>query len=153
MAVPIGKKYLLSEFQLEPDKLTLSRDGGPVHLTSKPFQVLLYLVEHRDRFVSRTELFDRFWQGKDVYDVALTRCVSAIRKALNDQADHPRFIETRAHLSVRADANGCGHMATSDALAQRLADVTFQARERAGCLDARIEEPMVHGADLHRDAM
>jgi TolB-like protein/DNA-binding winged helix-turn-helix (wHTH) protein/tetratricopeptide (TPR) repeat protein len=95
MAVHVGKKYTLSEFQLEPDKLTLSRDGGPVHLTSKPFQVLLYLVEHRDRFVSRAELFDRFWQGKDVYDVALTRCVSAIRKALDDQADHPRFIETR----------------------------------------------------------
>ena len=94
MFVQIGKKYLLGDYRLEPDKRLLSRDGQPVHLTSKPFQVLLCLIEHRDRVVSRAELLDRFWDGKDVYDDTLRKCVGAIRKALDDHSENPRFIRT-----------------------------------------------------------
>jgi len=66
----------------------------PIHLTRKPFQVLLYLVEHHDRLVTRHELLEQFWEGHDVYDETLTKCVGAIRKALDDQTERPRFIET-----------------------------------------------------------
>ncbi|MFL6213878.1 MAG: winged helix-turn-helix domain-containing protein [Blastocatellia bacterium] len=95
MAVQAYKKYILGNYQLEPDRRSLSHDGVPVRITGKPFQVLLYLIEHRDRLVSRAELFDRFWEGHDVYDVALSKCVGAIRKALDDKLDTPQFIETR----------------------------------------------------------
>lgn len=71
------------------------REGEPVRLTNKPFQVLLYLIGQRERLVSRAELLDQFWQGQEVYDEALSRCVSAIRKALGDKLEAPRFIETR----------------------------------------------------------
>src|SRR5712692_631906 len=94
MFVQIGKKYLLGDYWLEPDKRLLSRDGQPVHLTSKPFQVLLCLIEHHERVVSRAELLDRFWDGKDVYDDTLRKCVGAIRKALDDHSENPRFIRT-----------------------------------------------------------
>lgn len=95
MPVQDCKRYVLGEYWLEPDKRLLSRNGEPVRLTNKPFQVLLYLIEHRDRLVSRNELLDRFWEGKDVYDVTLTKCTGAIRKALSDPSESPRFIETR----------------------------------------------------------
>ncbi len=95
MAVQARKTYVLGDFQLEPDKRLLSRAGEPVHLASRPFQVLLYLVENRDRCVTRAELLDLFWQGKDVYELTLTKCVGAIRKALGDSSDSPEFIETR----------------------------------------------------------
>lgn len=88
-------KYTLDEFQLEPDSRLLLRDGEPVHLARLPFQVLLYLIEHRRRVVTRDELLAQFWDGKDVYDDTLRKCVSAIRKALDDRGDQPRFIETR----------------------------------------------------------
>jgi len=92
----VGKIFQLEEFQLEPDKRLLSRDdGAQVRLAQRPFQVLLYLIENRDRIVARDELLERFWDGREVYDEALTKCVGAIRKALNDQLEHPRFIETR----------------------------------------------------------
>jgi len=94
MAVDLAKQYSLGEFELEPDKLRLTRDGARVHLTRKPFQVLLYLIEHRERMVTRKELLEAFWQGHDVYDETLTKCVGAIRKALDDQGDQPRFIIT-----------------------------------------------------------
>lgn len=94
------KRYLLNGFSLAPDEQLLAHQGQPVHIPKRPFQVLLYLVENRDRFVSRTELLDRFWDGKDVYDDALRKCVGAVRKALDD-SDNSRFIETRWGVGYR----------------------------------------------------
>ena len=86
------KRYQLDGYSLVPDEQLLSRSWLGIHLPKKPFQVLTYLVEHRDRFVSRAELLGQFWDGKDVYDDALRKCVGAIRKALDDQSDDARFI-------------------------------------------------------------
>ena len=95
------KRYLLDDYWLAPDEQLLSRSGQAIHLPKKPFQVLTYLVEHRDRFVSRAELLNHFWEGKDVYDDALRKCVGAIRKALDDQSDEACFIETRWGVGYR----------------------------------------------------
>ena len=66
-----------------------------VHLANRPFQVLLHLVANRDRLVPRAELLEQFWDGRDVYEDALTRCMSTVRKALVDQGSPARYIETR----------------------------------------------------------
>jgi len=96
MAVQIQKTYRLGEFEVDPNKRLLKReDGRAVHLSNKPFQVLLYFVENRHRIVTRQELLDQFWNGRDVYDITLTKCVGAIRKALGENSEKPRFIETR----------------------------------------------------------
>jgi Tol biopolymer transport system component/DNA-binding winged helix-turn-helix (wHTH) protein len=96
MAVQIQKIYRLGEFEIDPNKRLLKgEDGDSIHLSNKPFQVLLYFVEHRDRVVTRQELLDQFWDGRDVYDITLTKCVGAIRKALRENPEQPRFIETR----------------------------------------------------------
>ena len=94
MAVDVRRIYTLGEFELEPDALRLTRGGAPVHLTRKPFQVLVYLVEHRDRVVSRNELLERFWDGYETNEEALSRCVSTIRTRLGDTEKPARFIET-----------------------------------------------------------
>ena len=96
MTVPIQKTYQLGEFELDPNKRLLKReDGRVVHLSHLPFRVLLYFVENRERIVTRQELLDQFWDGRDVYDITLTKCVGAIRKALGEDSEKPRFIETR----------------------------------------------------------
>ena len=97
----LRKRYLLNGYSLAPDEQLLSHNGQPVHLPKRPFQVLLFLVENRERFVSRAELLDRFWDGKDVYDDALRKCVGAIRKALEEPPDRARFIETRWGVGYR----------------------------------------------------
>lgn len=56
--------------------------------------MLLHLVENRDRVVSRNELLDLFWEGKEVYDDSLRKCLGTVRKALGDSSSEPRFIET-----------------------------------------------------------
>lgn len=90
---PTGRATL-GAFELDLTTRRLTRDGAPVALTPKPFRVLAYLVEHRQRLVPRTELLERFWDG-GAYEEALTRAVSSVRKALDDQGEPARFIETR----------------------------------------------------------
>ncbi len=95
MSLPETSRALaLGEFSLEPATRTLRRGKEAVPLTKRPFQVLVYLVEHADRVVTREELFDEFWDGQNVYDEALSKCIGAIRKALGDSAESPRFIAT-----------------------------------------------------------
>ena len=58
------------------------RDGLRFHLERKVFKLLVYLIRHRDRVVSKQELFDAIWTGTVVGEAALTRCVYLARKAL-----------------------------------------------------------------------
>jgi TolB-like protein/DNA-binding winged helix-turn-helix (wHTH) protein len=93
-APELSGRVRLGAFLLDLETRRLLRDGVPVPLTPKPFRVLAYLVEHRDRLVTRAELLERFWDG-GAYEEALTRAVSSVRKALDDQGEPARFIETR----------------------------------------------------------
>src|SRR5881394_3277475 len=96
-----GKRYLLGDYTLEPGKQHLRLEGEPIKLPKKPFEVLLYLVENHERFVSRAELLDKFWAGKDVYDDALRKSIGAVRSALKDHSDQPVFVETRWGIGYR----------------------------------------------------
>jgi TolB-like protein/DNA-binding winged helix-turn-helix (wHTH) protein/Tfp pilus assembly protein PilF len=97
----LRKQYFLNGYSVVPDEQLLSHGGKAIHLPKRPFHVLLYLIENRERFVSRAELLDHFWDGKDVYDDALRKCIGAIRKALDEPPDRPRFIETRWGVGYR----------------------------------------------------
>jgi DNA-binding winged helix-turn-helix (wHTH) protein/Flp pilus assembly protein TadD len=92
----MSAQFRIGEFELDPATRRLRRcDGEAVHLPNRPFQVLLHLVSNRDRVITRAELLEHFWDGRDVYDDALTRCLSTVRKALDDQGEKARYIETR----------------------------------------------------------
>jgi DNA-binding winged helix-turn-helix (wHTH) protein/TolB-like protein/Flp pilus assembly protein TadD len=69
-------------------------DGAAVALTAKAFDVLRYLLEHRDRLVGKDELLDAIWAGRVVEENSLTRAVSALRHALGVGAGDHRYIVT-----------------------------------------------------------
>src|SRR5262249_31326760 len=89
------RSYLLGDYRIDLEKRILLRNGDRIHLPRRPFDVFVYLIENRDRLISRSELLERFWSGKDVYEDALSKAVGTIRKALDDHMESPRFIETR----------------------------------------------------------
>ncbi len=93
--------YRFADFRLDAGKQMLLRGGVEVHLPKRPFQILLYLIEQREFVVSRNELLDKFWDGHDVYDEALNKCVGAIRRAIDDTDESSRFIETRRGIGYR----------------------------------------------------
>ncbi|HKA21613.1 MAG TPA: winged helix-turn-helix domain-containing protein [Blastocatellia bacterium] len=101
MAVRLHSKYVLGEFELDADKYLLIHNNSSLHLPELPFQVLLYLVDNRERYVGRHELLEKFWQGSNGYEETLTKCISTIRTQLNDPANAPRYIETRKKVGYR----------------------------------------------------
>src|SRR5215510_6428315 len=101
MAVRLHSKYVLGEFELDADKYLLIHNNLSLHLPELPFQVLLYLVDNRERYVGRHELLEKFWQASEAYEETLTKCISTIRTQLNDPANAPRYIATRKKVGYR----------------------------------------------------
>ncbi|MBO9663025.1 winged helix-turn-helix domain-containing protein [Dokdonella sp.] len=72
----------------------LYRDGAPIALKPKTFDLLLALVEAPGRLRGREELLDRIWPNTIVEENNLSWNVSALRKALGDVGETPLYIET-----------------------------------------------------------
>lgn len=80
--------------QIRPAEGVVRRDGADVYLRARSFQVLVYLIDHCDRVVSKDELIAEFWKETAVTDDALVQCIGDARKALGDDPRQPRFIKT-----------------------------------------------------------
>jgi DNA-binding winged helix-turn-helix (wHTH) protein len=74
--------HRFAAFELDPDRRALRLDGRELPLQPRVFDLLSYLVEHRDRVVSKDELLDRLWPGVVVTESSLQRAVSLARSAL-----------------------------------------------------------------------
>ena len=81
-------------FTLDLANRRLARAGEPVELGSRYFDALVLLVEARGVLVTKDRFMDEVWQGIPVTDEALTQCVRTLRRALEDEASAPRFIQT-----------------------------------------------------------
>ena len=75
--------------------------GSTRDLEPKAFRVLMYLIEHRDRVVSKEEILAAIWEGIVVSDNALTRAIAQVRKAIGDDAKCPRYVETVQRVGYR----------------------------------------------------
>lgn len=88
------------EFRLDGRARLLLRDGIPVPLTPKALEVLLHLVRHAGRTVSREELLDVVWPDTIVTDASLTQAVFLVRKALGE-AETSNYVETVPKVGYR----------------------------------------------------
>lgn len=70
------------------------RDGQPLALTGKSFEVLVYLIAHRDRVVSKDDLLRDLWPGTFVQENNLVRHVSTLRKALGQRPEDHDYVLT-----------------------------------------------------------
>ena len=69
-------------------------DGAPVDAQPKTFDLLVYLIENRDRVVDRDELLDRLWPDTIVTDSALTQVVRKARSLAGDDGNRQAVIRT-----------------------------------------------------------
>jgi pimeloyl-ACP methyl ester carboxylesterase/DNA-binding winged helix-turn-helix (wHTH) protein len=94
-------KLVFGRFQLDRTSGDLHDESGPVPLTPKALALLGYLAARPGRLLSKRDLLDAIWPGVYVADGALKVCVREIRRALNDDAKVPRFIETAHRRGYR----------------------------------------------------
>jgi len=88
-------------FRLDRASGQLYGDSRPVPLTPKALSLLEYLAERPGRLVRKSELLDAVWPGTFVADGVLKVCIREIRRALGDNPQAPRFIETAYRRGYR----------------------------------------------------
>jgi DNA-binding winged helix-turn-helix (wHTH) protein/tetratricopeptide (TPR) repeat protein len=83
-----------ADCELDRELYQLRRRGRAIKLEPKVFDVLVHLIEHRDRVVTKAELLDALWPGEALSESVLPRAVAAARRAVGDTRTKARVIET-----------------------------------------------------------
>ena len=86
--------YAFADVLVEPRHFRILKSGQAQTIEPRAFDVLMFLIEHRDRVVEKQELFDEIWKQSFVTDSALAQEIKNIRRAIGDPGKCPRFIET-----------------------------------------------------------
>jgi DNA-binding response OmpR family regulator len=87
--------YHFGPYQLDAQRGELRCTSHPVEIEPKVFDVLVYLLEHRDRIVTKEELLEHCWAGTFVSEAALTRCLAKVRKVVEPEPAGSPVIQTR----------------------------------------------------------
>ena len=82
------------DLELDTALFELRRGGAKVPLEPQAFDVLAYLVAHRDRVVPKEELMDAIWGGRFVTEAAVTSRIKQVRRAVGDDGQAQRVIRT-----------------------------------------------------------
>jgi DNA-binding winged helix-turn-helix (wHTH) protein len=93
--------YLFGDFILDPDRCELRRGSSPVAIEPQVFDLLAYLIRHRERVVSRDELIESIWGGRIVSESALSTRINAVRSAIGDSGTLQRLIKTVPRRGIR----------------------------------------------------
>jgi TolB-like protein/Tfp pilus assembly protein PilF len=94
-------QFLFSDQILDIDRRELRRGGEAVAVEPQVFDLLIYLVENRDRVVSKDDLIAAVWGGRIVSDSTLASRINAARKAIGDNGEDQKLIRTFARKGVR----------------------------------------------------
>ncbi len=86
--------YRFDGAEVDTGQPGLRRGDVFVDLRQRAFHVLVYLIEQRDRVVTREELMEALWKDVVVTEGSLNQCVVDIRRALEDDPRQPRYVKT-----------------------------------------------------------
>jgi TolB-like protein len=94
-------RFLFADCVLDTDQRELTRGSERVALGPQAFDLLVYLVQHRERVVSKENLLEGVWSGRFVSESTLSSQINAVRKAVGDSGEDQRLIRTFARKGFR----------------------------------------------------
>src|SRR6476646_6674721 len=89
------------DYEIDVERRELRRAETPVHVEPQVFDLLVYLVQNRDRVVSKDDLIASVWGGRSVSDSTLTSRINAARNAVGDSGAEKKLIRTIARKGLR----------------------------------------------------
>src|SRR6185437_11974597 len=93
--------YRFEDFVLDSGRRELRRDGALVPVEPQVFDLLAFLIEARDRVVSRDDLLEAVWHGRIVSEATISSRVNAARAAIGDSGAEQRLVRTLPRKGVR----------------------------------------------------
>ena len=94
-------QFVFAGHTLDTDRRELRRGGDAIAVEPQVFDLLVYLVENRDRVVSKDDLIAAVWRNRIVSDSTLTSRINAARKALGDSGEEQKLIRTVPRKGLR----------------------------------------------------
>ena len=94
MSGELQQNISFAEFELDTAHRRLLRHGKPLPLYAKTYDLLAFLLAHNGQIVTKDEILEAVWAGRFVEEANLSVQVSALRKALGEKKDAPRFLVT-----------------------------------------------------------
>ena len=94
-------RYVFGDHTLDDDRRELLCRSEHVGVEPQVFDLLVYLVQNRDRVVSKDDLIASIWGGRVVSDSTLTSRINAARKAIGDSGGKQKLIRTIARKGLR----------------------------------------------------
>src|SRR4051794_9380674 len=104
MGNTFNRLYEFGAISLDPAQRRLSRNGEPVHIPPKAFEVLVFLVQHAGDLVDKHELIEAVWPGVFVEEGNVTVAVHTLRRALSCDEGDQKYIETISKRGYRFSA-------------------------------------------------
>jgi TolB-like protein len=89
------------DYEIDVERRELRRAKTPVHVEPQVFDLLVYLVQNRDRVVSKDDLIASVWGGRSISDSTLTSRINAARNAVGDSGAEKKLIRTIARKGLR----------------------------------------------------
>jgi DNA-binding winged helix-turn-helix (wHTH) protein/TolB-like protein/tetratricopeptide (TPR) repeat protein len=89
-----GRKFRIGDYVVDTARYRISNGDAAVAVEPKVFDLLVHLIRHRDRVLTREELFQSVWDGREVSDATLSNHVRNARKALGDSGELQQTIQT-----------------------------------------------------------
>jgi TolB-like protein/DNA-binding winged helix-turn-helix (wHTH) protein len=86
--------FAFADCELDLRRQELRRLGAVVHVEPQVFDLLAFLLDNRDRIVSKDEILDAVWDGRIVSEAALSSRINAARKAIGDNGNDQALIRT-----------------------------------------------------------
>jgi len=86
--------YAFGRFEIDDERFELRRDGAPLAVQRRTFDLLLHLVRSQGAVVTRDDLLRHVWPGVVVADAAISQAILTVRKALDDDGPTPRLVKT-----------------------------------------------------------
>ena len=121
----IAHRWFFGPFEVDLQEQRLWRDGQVLPVTRKSFALLVALLSRPAALITKAELFSSVWAGSVVTDGALSRAIRELRAALDDDAAHPRYIETAHGLGFRFVARLSSQPASHNSHLKTLAPVRW----------------------------
>ncbi|HZO98780.1 MAG TPA: protein kinase, partial [Terriglobia bacterium] len=97
------RTYRFEPFEFDRHTLELRKHGLRIKLSGQPMEVLAMLLERPGELVTREELQKRLWPHDTIveFEHSINAAVKTLRRALNDSADEPHYVETLARRGYR----------------------------------------------------
>ncbi|WP_144213036.1 winged helix-turn-helix domain-containing protein [Shewanella donghaensis] len=86
--------FRFNNIEIDTERYQISKEGLALSIEPKVYDLIIYLIENRSRIISRDELLTQVWAGREVSDTTLSNHIKSARKALGDNGEQQKVINT-----------------------------------------------------------